>query len=159
MSVLALIIAQAISSAPLKPCDVFAQPATDGQAPVLIANCSGEGFLLGSADSYQVLQNAALRATIVDITQGTERRVLMLSYDNHKPLLEDITGSLALAAGRSAMSGINGLDIDLNAFAQSGTVSVRAAVGDAKPDNAATISLGSQIEAEQARADTTPAEQ
>jgi hypothetical protein len=155
MSVLALIVAQAISSAALPPCAVHEQERTDEKLPVLIADCGGQGFLLGPAESYTVLQNPQLHATLVDIVRGNTRRVLMLSYENGRPLLEDITGDLALAAGRGVMSGIKGLDVDPGTFAQDGTISVRPAASDeVRTDTPATVNLGAQIAAEQVRAST-----
>lgn len=152
MPMLSLIAAQVAASVVLQPCNVFAKPAVDGQPAIIIADCNGRGFILGSADSYRVQSNEELDATIVELRQGAGKRILMLSYRKGQPLLEDITGSLAISAGRGVMSGLDGLEIDFTTFAQDGDIVVHPAIADpSKADKSATVNLGLQIEAEQSR--------
>lgn len=160
MSVVALIIAQAVSAAAPGPCVVVSTTAVEGQAQTLTAVCGTQGIVLGRADSYQVQTNEVLPATLVDLTWNGNRRILMVSYPDGQPLLEDLSGTLALAAGRGPMSDLKGLDMDLSTFAQDGAVGVLPAADDGvSSDKSATVSLGAQIEAEQARASAVAAQE
>ena len=128
-------------------CRVIERSFEEGARAQLVASCRGRGFMLGPADSYEVHQNHALEAAIIDLTWGGERRVIMISFPGgEEPLLEDITATLARSAGRGAMGSLDGVAVDLSAFAAEGRVTASdPAVKSGE------INLGQQIAAESAR--------
>jgi hypothetical protein len=134
-----------------EPCRVFATDGAEGEAKRLWANCRGRGVILGPVTRFQAIVNEGLQATLVDTRFGSEQRVLLLSIqDDGQPLVEDLSGQIALAAGRGPLSEITGLEIDLGGFAEGGRLSVRADP-QAASQQAAQLDLGRQIAAERAR--------
>ncbi len=83
-------------------------------------------FFLGQASAFELVTSKDPNAVLVDVRLGDQRRILMLSIPGEQPLVEDLTGQLALAAGRGPMSGIDGVELDLGRFAQTGVVGLRA---------------------------------
>lgn len=121
-------------------------PAVDAAKP-LVAICQSQGLLLGYADSFQVYSHNGLQAVLVDVHRGAQRRVLLVSLQNDgRPLVEDISGQLAMNAGRGPLSGLEGLQIDVGSFVRDGSVAVRG-----RPEEnggavkAGRINLGQQI--------------
>jgi len=129
-------------SAVLPPCVVVKQALTPNAEPVLLAGCRGHGLILGPATDYQVFRNDTLQATIVDVRNGAQRRVLLLTFlADDKPLLEDISGDISLSAGRGPGAALADLDIDFSDFASEGLVRARSAqLGGA--DAAAPVTIG-----------------
>ena len=134
-------------SEPAPICKLIERSFEEDARPQLVASCRTRGFMLGPADSYEVHQNHALEAAIIDLTWGGERRVIMISFPGgEEPLLEDITATLARSAGRGAMGSLDGVAVDLSAFAAEGRVTASdPAVKSGE------INLGQQIAAETAR--------
>lgn len=126
-------------------CSVVASEQLDGQ---LIAICHERGIVLGHADSYQVIQNRRLDATIVDLIWAGRRRVLMISFPDGEPLLEDLSGTLAKAAGRGPMSSLDGVAVSFDSFAEDGKVQ---AASSEDPGKSGELNLGLEIAAEEAR--------
>ena len=109
---------------------------------MVVANCGGSNLVLGPATSYQVYQNVSLLATIVDLRNGTQRRVLLLSWPGSKPMIEDIGGALELQSGPVA---VTSLDIDFSHFATDGVVNISD--GSATPTTT-TVRVGDHISRE-----------
>jgi hypothetical protein len=133
-------------------CRVFALDAPSGQPRELRAACRDRGIMLGLASQFQVIVNEALRATLVDIRWEGQRRLLLLSMlDDGAPLVEDLTGQLALAAGRGPMSSLEGVEIDLGAFTLTGEIGVRGRPEDDGAAKTDKIAVGPQLAAERVR--------
>jgi hypothetical protein len=108
--------------------------------------------LLGPATAFEAIPNEALQATLVDIRLGAERRVLLVSIQpDGTPLLEDLTGQLARAAGRGPMSALDGVRLDLNRFRRDGQIGVVGLLEDRGAAKADVVNVGQQIT--QARAE------
>lgn len=106
-----------------------AAPASDAARvtgpSTLLASCSGAGVVLGEADSYRVHYNPASGALVVSIERGERTRIMLLQRDADGQLaIEDITGDLAVAAGRGPTSGLRGASIDFAGFARDGVIAV-----------------------------------
>lgn len=102
-----------------------AQSATVSRHVVLFANCSGTGILLGEADSYSLSYNPASGALAVSVNFGDSLRVMLLQRDTDGATsVEDITGDLAVAAGRNPTSGLRGTRIDFTAFGSEGVIGI-----------------------------------
>jgi len=133
-------------------CRVYSVPGAEGQPQELRAYCRGRAMMLGPASTFEAITNEALQATLVDVRFGSERRVLLLSFrDDGLPLAEDLTGQIALAAGRGPASSIDGVELDVSGFARTGEVGVRGRpedTGNAKSDH---VNLGQQIALERGR--------
>jgi hypothetical protein len=124
-------------------CLVVASAADSDGVHELVANCAGKGLLLGRASAYEAFPNAALKAAVVDIRLGTERRVLMVSVGRDGfPVLENITTQIARAAGGGIAAGIADVDVDFRGFADSGSLAVTARSTDG---GAKAIALEEQL--------------
>ena len=102
------------------------EPETDveGQAD-LFAICGDTGINLGPVESYVSFYNPALQATLVKLERYGRTRVMVLRPGaDGRPMAEDLTGSLAIAAGRSATSGLEGLVIAPDQFVATGVIGV-----------------------------------
>jgi hypothetical protein len=133
-------------------CHVFAISGEQGQPSELRASCQGRGLMLGRATGFEAIVNEALQATLIDIRLGTERRVLLLTVQpDGTPLVEDLGGQLALAAGRGPMAELDGVELNLHAFAATGEIGVRGRPEDRGSRKADRVSLGPQIAAERSR--------
>lgn len=133
-------------------CLVQAQPDSHTGLQELRANCRGRGLILGEASDYKVTYNEALNATLVDMRLDGERRLLLITIqDNGLPLLEDLSGQVALAAGRGPMSELDGLEIDLSQYLTDGEIAVRPAAGGAAGEKSGVVKIGEQIALERAR--------
>lgn len=130
---------------------LFRSDAATAKAPqVLWANCGGRGLLLGSAQTYEALFNPALQAMLVDLQNGSDRRLLLITMQpSGVPRLEDLSGQVALAAGRGPISALTGIAIDSSSFAATGTVAVSG--GTSETSRTGSISVGEQIALERAR--------
>lgn len=141
------------------PCRVFAFDAPGGDVKDLRAGCGGHGLILGPVTSFEAIANEALQATLVDMHLGSSRRVVLLTMPaDGQPLLEDLTGQLALAAGRGPMSELEGVELDLKAFARTGEVGVRGRPQDAGSRKAGKVGLARQIALTRARLSGRPAQ-
>jgi len=143
------------SNVPLPPCVVTKQALSQGGPQVVLAGCGGRAFVLGPASDYQVYRNDSLQATIVDLRNGPQRRVFLISFPAaNQPLLEDISGELALSAGRGPTSTVADLNVDFSGVATSGVLSVPASTASgtlASSVASGSINIGAQISQEQAR--------
>jgi hypothetical protein len=120
------------------------------------ASCRGIGLILGDAERFEVFQNTALQATLVELEASNSRRVLLLRPDGHGgPLVEDLTGTLATWAGRAPWSNIDGVAIDYTQFATTGTIAVQGAGGqvESRPrgGNGQALSIGEHIQSDRTR--------
>jgi hypothetical protein len=149
--------AQTASTAPVgtpnQPCFVFTVAGPAGRASELGASCNGRGLLLGDVSNYQVIADPTLNAIVVDKHLGGERRLILITIrTDGRPLVEDITGDLAVAAGRGVMSNLVGLDVNLGSFASNGTIAVSPAARDqTSGDRSGQVNLRQQVAAENAR--------
>jgi hypothetical protein len=133
-------------------CHVYAIEGAEGEPSELRANCRGQGLMLGRATEFEAVVNEGLKATLVDIRLGSARRVLLLSIQpDGSPLVEDMSGQIALAAGRGPMSEIDGVDLDLREFARSSEIGVRGRPEDTGSGKADRINFGQQIALERSR--------
>jgi hypothetical protein len=133
-------------------CQVFAVGGAQDELQELRAVCRGRGVILGPASTFVAIANDALQATLVDAHLGDSRRILMLSVqDDGEPLVEDLSGQVARAAGRGPMAELTGIDLDFKRFADEGLIGVRDAPGRAGAVRAGSISVGQQLVAERAR--------
>lgn len=131
---------------PSQLCRVSAVEGPAGPVQDLRASCGGRGLILGRITSFEAIPNEGLHATLVDARLGSERRVLLLSIkEDGQPLVEDLTGQVALAAGRGPMSGIDGVELDLSGFGQAGQIGVIGRPEDTGPARSSTLNLGQQI--------------
>ncbi|MGV3553824.1 MAG: hypothetical protein ACO1OD_01060 [Croceibacterium sp.] len=108
--------------------------------------------MLGEATAYEVRANHSLRATLVDTWFWDNRRVLLISQqDDGSPLVEDLSGQIALAAGRGPMSGLVGVELDLSQYIETGSISVRESATSGAKRQEAQVNLGAQIALERSR--------
>lgn len=138
-----------------RTCAVFAGASVDGMQEVR-ARCWGTALNLGYADRFRAFDNPALRSTVVEIERGGKRRVLLLRpFVDEQPLVEDISGTLAVAAGRVSWAGIDGLTLDFGQFATSGRIGIAPdPLAAARVEGARTSdSPGSSVEANEIRID------
>jgi hypothetical protein len=109
-------------------------------------------MMLGPVSEFVAIDNDKLQATLIDAHIGSERRILLLSLqDDGRPLLEDLSGEIALAAGRGPMSGTNGIDLDLERFGSTGQIGVHGGPEDNGSGKSDSIDIGQQIAFEQSR--------
>ena len=129
-------------------CKVFVRGEVKDKPSILLANCQGQGLILGPATEFKVIESDALRATLVDVHSGRERRILMLSLgEAGQPVLENLTSQLSRAAGRGARSNLAGVELDLQTFARSGEIAVRGRPEDTGEGKTDRIDLGQQVKA------------
>lgn len=124
-----------VSPAPL--CTIAEKSSERGAIDAVIAICGTQGVWLGRADKVELIENRVIGATLVDLRRGFTRRILMITtVEGHAPLVDDVTGQLARAAGRGPLSGLEGVRLDLGRFATEGSIGVAAeriaATGDLK---------------------------
>lgn len=95
----------------------------EGDAQLVTAGCHGQGLVLGAAQSFETATNAAGDVQIVILRSTGSDRVLMLSGDQSgAPLVEDLTSTLARAAGRSAMANLRDIEVSLTRFVETGMI-------------------------------------
>ena len=113
------------------------------------ASCQGQGFTLGTAESFEVATYSKSGAVAVLMTRFSRPRLFLLSQGEAGSILrEDMTGELSRAAGRGGMSGLADIVVDLSAFEQTGRILLTpSARPDAKPSHAATLALAERLEA------------
>ena len=139
-------------SGPMPMCLFRLEPVPQNTRQTLVANCRGRAFLLGFASDYQVVRNENLQATLVDVHNGPERKILLISMQaSGQPLLEDLSGELALAAGRGPLSDLTGVTLDFTTFAADGQVAVQGRPEDTGPARTSSIGIGQQIAMERSR--------
>lgn len=118
-----------------------------GSAGILLATCRGHGVLLGEADHFDFTVDKDLGAMLVDVRRNGARRVLMVTpRDDGPPLVEDISGQIAMNAGRGPMSPIGDIAVDLAGFADGGTIGVTSRAEDTGGvARSSTVNLGQQV--------------
>jgi hypothetical protein len=106
--------------------------AADGRAEPtaaasLIAQCNGTGLYLGEADQHRVFTHGPTGAMVVEIERLGRIRIILLARDAQGAMTaEDLTGELAVAAGRSQTGGFRGMAADFARFSRDGTIEVSA---------------------------------
>lgn len=122
------------------------QALTDAGPQVLFADCHGRTLVLGPATDYRVFRNDSLEATIVDMRDGDERRILLLSSSRDgQPALKNIGGAI-MFEGASEPVAVADLDIDFSEFAADGSVFIRSPVaGQSSSADPAVIRIGDHI--------------
>lgn len=113
-------------------CEIEVAPSEDAEqsAPgarngLVVALCGREGVVLGSAERWRSFANQREGAVVVELESQGRKRIMLLQRDSEGRLSsEDIAGTLSLAAGRSAVSGMQGLTARLERFAGEGLISV-----------------------------------
>lgn len=134
------------------PCVVTAREMPDREVQLVHAACGARGLILGPATQYRVFHNQDLQAALIEMQLGGERRVLLLSLqEDGSPLLENLNGQIAVAAGLGPMSELEGIDLDWAGFAQRGAIGVRGRAAAGGAMRAETLDLGTQIAAERSR--------
>jgi hypothetical protein len=110
-------------------------------------------MILGPATSYTAIPNQKLAATLVDMRMEHERRIWLLSIGSDGlPLLEEISGQIALAAGRGPMSDIGDVVVEPGEFASSGRIAVQADDrAESAPGQLRRIALDEQLARERSR--------
>jgi len=127
-------------------CQVYAVDGAREGVKNLLASCGGQGVLLGPVAEFATFDNEELGATLIDLQRNGERRVLLLSLQpDGRSLVEDLTGQIALAAGRGPMSAIDGVELGLEDFSRTGEISVRGLPGDNGSRKAEKVGLAPQI--------------
>lgn len=135
-----------------KPCQVFAVSGTEDGAQELRADCNGQGVILGAVSQFTAITNDALQTTLIDARLGGGRRILLVSLEpDGQPVVEDLGGQIALAAGRGAMSELTGVELDFTSFAADGRIGVLGRPEDQGKASTNSISVGQQIAAERTR--------
>jgi len=118
----------------LEGCVVFPGVAAVAGLQEVRAVCWGVGLTLGEAESFRTSFNRVLKATIVELKRGQERRVILLRPDvEGRPMIEDISGDLAAAVGRAPWAGLQGLTPDFSEFAESASIVVETQDPGAAP--------------------------
>jgi hypothetical protein len=88
-------------------------------------------MVLGAADRYRAFLNFRLKATLVEIERfGTVNVLLLREGADGQPVLEDVTGALAVAAGRAPWDRLEGLSLDAAHFSSQGRIALRPDAGD-----------------------------
>jgi hypothetical protein len=138
--------------AAIKTCRIVAVQELKDKPRQLHAVCRGIALRLGPVSEFESINNEALQATLIDAHIGSSRRVLLVTLqDVGRPLLEDLTGQIAFAAGRGPSSNIDGVELDFKQFATIGEIGVRGRAADDGRGKADRISVGPQIARERAR--------
>lgn len=165
LAIAALLLGAAISSVPAAAqddlslsaapsdqlCKVFAVEGSRDGVEQLLASCRGHGLMLGETSGYEVVINEALQATLVDMRLDGERRILLITIqEDGEPLVEDLGGQIALAAGRGPMSALDGLEIDLSRYLTDSEIAVRP-TGGAAGEKIGEVRIGEQIALERMR--------
>ena len=139
-------LAAALAAQPF--CSVQTAAALKASMPVgtLIAFCGTHGVVLGHADTYKVIANESAKALLVDISNNGVRKILLVSdQGDAQPLLEDISGQIALNAGRGPMGRLEDVDIDLSSFASDGAIGVAGHAAGAESGKTGRIDLAQQV--------------
>ena len=132
-------------------CFVFAVDEAKSVPRQLRAICQGVVLLLGPVTKFYAVTSEVLQATLVDAHLGDVRRVLLLTaQDDGQPLVEDLSGQIAVAAGRGPMTSIDRIELDFEEFAKTGDIGVRGQAEDRTAAKADRINLGEQIAFERA---------
>ena len=114
-----------------------------GTRKMLIASCAGQGVLLGEVDSYEIIPNSRLRATLVDSRFRGIRQIRMISLSaDGVPVVEDLTGQIAYQVGRGATGSIESLTLDLSAFTANGGIGLE----DGNPSDGQRRNAGARID-------------
>lgn len=125
--------AEARATAGVAPvCEIEVAPPEDAEQVgpgarngVVVALCGGEGVVLGSAERWRSFANRREGAVVVELESLGRKRIMLLQRDSEGRLTsEDIAGTLSLAAGRSAVGGMQGLSARLERFAGEGLIAV-----------------------------------
>lgn len=117
-----------------------------GDAAMVIAICGGQGLLLGHADRFETRESRELGAVLATLHRDGVQRVLLISrQEGDAPLLEDLGGQIALAAGRGPMSPIDGIEVEAAGFARDGAITVRGEAARGESTATRTIPLAPQI--------------
>jgi len=133
-------------------CWVLALQDAKDKPQQLRAVCNNRVLFLGPVTTFQATENQALKAELIDSYFGNERRVWLLTVqDDGQTLREDLTGQIARAAGRGPMSRIDGIQIDVTQFAQTGEVGVLGPPEERAGARADKIELAEQIALERSR--------
>lgn len=142
-----------IETSPPQTCQISAFETESPGEQELFADCSGVGLLLGRATSHTVTTNDALGAQIIDITLHTDRHIWLLSQtEDGSPVLEDIGGQVALAAGLGPMGDVTDVPVDLGSFADDGSIAVLPdTAGSTDMSVPQELQLDDQILSERAR--------
>lgn len=133
------------------PCLFRTEPASDDGLPRLYASCRGRGLTLGPVSEYHVFRNEDLDATLVDIRSDGDRRIMLISFEDGQASAEDLTGQIAVAAGRNPTSHLAEVDLDLAAFANEGRITVHRNPRAAGQPEVVSVNAGQQIAAERSR--------
>lgn len=124
--------APSMQQAPIRICGAAFAPAADPTAQangpkVVNALCWGTWLVLGRADTFRVSANPKLEATIVELRRGDDLAVWLLHPDaSGRPFVENISSTIANAAGRTRRGRLDGLALDLDQFAFTGHLGIGA---------------------------------
>jgi len=144
------------AEAPKHICELQSVDLAQGAAQELHAICGDRGLVLGPVSEFSVLANDNLNTMLVDVQYQGDRRILLLSIGKDGlPMVENLTGQIARAAGKGPMSAIDDVTVDLTGFASDGAIAVKRKAGDKEQGGTEAqirqISVGQQLALEQAR--------
>lgn len=92
-------------------------------AASVIASCGGSGIVLGQAERLRFASNSELDAMLVEIERYGDLFVSLIRRDENGAItVEDLSGTLSIAAGRSHSRGLGGMTLDFTRFAEDGTI-------------------------------------
>lgn len=101
----------------IEPCKLIEGPPDRAGKPQIAVGCGSSGLLLGSGDAAQGQTDPGSGAIAVKLVRfGMSRVFLVTPRIGAGPLLEEITGKLAVALGRRFDLGIGDADVDLTGF-------------------------------------------
>lgn len=122
-------------------CAAYETSPVKGEDPQLYVACGKYAVTLGSVDSYELVQLPGLRSAMVVTTlEGSQRAFLVIEDGAEGVALEEITGTIARAAGRGAKSDISGIQLDLGSAATGLMSAVSSSTGATGVDSV-TIDL------------------
>ncbi len=97
---------------------------------VLAARCGKTGVNLGTVERHRVFENRADKFLIVELVRAGRTYVYLLAPNKEGPgeevevVVENITGSLARLAGRTATSTIDRLELDYSGVEAEGLIAI-----------------------------------
>lgn len=112
---LALWPAGGMAQSPASPlCRAVEGPLDGSAVKSLTVACGQAGLSLGQVDAFELIQLPALRAAVVVTSFDRARRVWLVTIEGDRELgLEELTGTIARAAGRGTSMRLDGLEFDV----------------------------------------------
>lgn len=91
----------------------------------MLASCGATGVNLGTAESFRTFENRARDILIVELVRSGRTHVFALSSDGDgNAIVENLTGALAVAAGRLPTAHIDNLALEYRRLPVDGTIEI-----------------------------------